>query len=95
MWGGGKLGAREGAVEPAWNVFTACLDGPYPTPGPQLRYSVNRTVEWIARPAPRKATKILRTQIRDAQPSPNDVLRHIELTRREGSERARRLRARG
>jgi hypothetical protein len=28
---GGTLGATEGAVEPAWNAFTACLGGPYAT----------------------------------------------------------------
>jgi hypothetical protein len=40
--GGGTLGAREGTVEPARIAFTAFLGDPYPTPGPQLRYSANR-----------------------------------------------------
>jgi hypothetical protein len=39
---GGTLGARQRAVEFAWNAFTACLDGPYPTPCAQLRDSANR-----------------------------------------------------
>jgi hypothetical protein len=74
-------------VEPAWNVFTACLDGPYPTPCAQLRESANRlrlTAPLYDTPAAElQAAAAALTLSRAGQPQPKREILQIRSSKRQ------------